>query len=109
MSHERTATELYLERQDGISRMKLALMKMRDEEQRRRLSRPVVVAMGFHDYDILKSEILVSSAELVPNTGDGVYSDVIRGLNSLGVECFFFQGMLITRINSSACCGPFFL
>lgn len=89
--------------------MKLALMRMRDEESRRRLTRPCVVAMGFHDYDALKAEVMVSSAELMP--APLAYADpaVMKSLNELGVECFYFQGMIITRIVSSACCGPFFL
>lgn len=75
--------------------------------------------MGFSDYDDLKRDVLSTVAELVPTKDINrkaqedyvltLYTDVIRLLNSQGVECFFYCGDLVVRITSSAVCGPFLL
>lgn len=87
---------------------------LRDEESRRasRFKLPCVVSMGYCDYDALKHEVSTKVAELVPikptdDLGTLFYADVLRTLNSLGVECMFYDGNIVLRISSSAACGPF--
>lgn len=79
-------------------------------------SRPVVVALGHLHYDELKAEVEASVAETVP--GYAPHSDtldalnpigLIHALNCAGVECFYWSGMIVLRIRSTALTSILFL
>ena len=71
--------------------------------------RPVVVSLGWLAYDALKAEVSASVAEMVPGyVPQSEQFDalnplgLIHSLNCAGVECFFWNGMIIMRARSHA-------
>jgi hypothetical protein len=100
----------------GERNMRHRMLRLKAEHEERRLSRPVVVAIGFHDYDQLKAEVQSSVAETVPGYAPASLEfsglnpiGLMHALNCAGVECFYWQGLIVTRIQNSAVTGTFFL
>lgn len=70
---------------------------------------PRVAVLGFCDWDDLHEEVLSSVAELVPCKPEDPWLPSLRELSKLGVQSFYYDGVLVLRASSSAVCGPFFL
>lgn len=90
-------------------RERLRAFIVRERERRTHLPPLVIIALGWSDYDALKSEVLRSIAEVVPTAPCWSRTDLMSHLNQHSVECFFYGDVLLVRIVSSAVCGPFIL
>jgi len=107
--NEKTASEVN-EEQNRLSLLRHKLHQALLGEARRRLVGPKLVVVGFDDYLELKRAILVSCGELIPRHSDKTAdAPLMVELTRAGVECFFWNGVLVMQTTSFAHCGPFFL
>lgn len=116
-----TATQVQQAQHENRIRMaalRHALMDAVVAENQRRNAAPRVAVVGFSEYLPLKMEILGSSVELI-NRGPGGLSYTgcgnfpfpefhLQAFTQLGVECFFWNGILVLCTQSRAT-GTFFL
>lgn len=120
MPHALTATGVQRAQYENHIRMeslRQRLTEKRETEAKYQIRQPNIAVLGFHDYLLLKAEVLRSVAEVVPldqnplTPSDDSSSpyNLLPLLNQAGVECFAWNGMVIVAAKSSACCGVFFL